>query len=500
MDIAYYSEAIKTAIKKGEPVEYSFGYIDKEEAEFIIEVLGVILQELNKTYLMEEISYVLREFVTNANKSNLKRVYFNFLSLDIHNPENYRKGMETFAKDLHDKLSVLNKDFQKYSLYTKVAFQVKGNVLKIEIRNSNCTVPQEKDRILGFLKQAKRIRDIAEAYQNLADTTEGTGLGLISSMLMLRSMGLDEDACKFIMDEQKNETVVSLDVFLDTVTEMQLDFISDLILSEIKTLPVFPEQVQKLQKMISDEDVAFSKVAEVIQSDVALTAELLRIVNSAQYMLPQKVSNITNAISLIGIKGLKALLYSYGTQNVLTRKYGRMEQIWQHAYQVASYAYHLAREILKRTELQDDAYIGGILHDMGKIIITQAYPGLMEKINNHCMDKGINGNMIERLALGISHAKIGAEIARHWNFPDNVVDVISYHHKPLLSPDESKDIVHIVYLANILAHMKDENFYFSLVEKEVLKKFNIKTKKELIALGQTLDKYYQEQIKKASLI
>ncbi len=498
MDIANYLDSISESITRGDPIEYKFDFVTHEQSEFIMEALAYILHCINKENLMDETSYFLREFVTNANKSNLKRVYFKFLSLNIDDPENYRKGMETFAKDLHDKLEVLQRDFGKYSLYSKVVFLLKNNVLNITVKNSNLPTKQEMERIRNMIDESKKTRDIAEAYQKLTDVTEGTGLGLISSMLMLRSIGLDESFYKVVKDDKNNETVVSVDIYLDTVTEMQVNYISDLILAEINKLPIFPEKIQELERMLSDRDVAFTKVASVIHSDLTLTAELLRIVNSAQYMLPQKVSNITNAISLIGVKGLKSLLYSYGTQNILSQKFGKMDEIWQHSYRVASYAFHLAND-MKRTDLQDDAYIGGILHDMGKIIAVTAYPILMDKISNHCIDKGINCSMIERLSMGLSHARIGADIARHWNFPDNIVDVINCHHQPLLSPDETSDLVHIVYLANILAHVRDQTIYFSLIEKDILKKYKIKTKQDLFAMEKTLNNYYEEQIKKAAL-
>jgi putative nucleotidyltransferase with HDIG domain len=314
---------------------------------------------------------------------------------------------------------------------------------------------------------------------------------------MLRSIGLDESFYKVTKDDKNNETIVSVDIYLDTVTEMQVNYISDVILAEIGNLPIFPEKIKELEHMLSDRDVQFTKIASVIQSDLTLTAELLRIVNSAQYMLPQKVSNITNAISLIGMKGLKNLLISYGTQNILSKKFGKMDEIWQHSYRVASYAYHMAND-MKRADLQDDAYIGGILHDMGKIIAVTAYPVLMDKINNHCVDKGINCSMIERLSMGLSHARIGADIARHWNFPDSIVDVINCHHQPLLAPDETKDLVHIVYLANILSHIRDQTIYFSLIEKDVLRKYRIRTKQDLIEMEKNLSKYYDEQILKGN--
>jgi len=133
---------------------------------------------------------------------------------------------------------------------------------------------------------------------------------------------------------------------------------------------------------------------------------------------------------------------------------------------------------------------------MGKIIAVTAYPMLMEKISSHCVDKGINCSMVERLSMGLSHARIGADIARRWNFPDNIVDVINCHHQPLLSPDETKDLVNLIYMANILAHVRDQTIYFSLIEKDILKKYNLRTKQDLIALEKKLDDYYEAQIRK----
>lgn len=495
MDIAMYMDGIKNAVHNSLPVEYKFEYVDKDSSEFITEVLSVILQEIRKKYLKEEVTYFLREFVTNANKSNIKRVYFQSEKLDINDPEQYQKGIKNFAKQFHDKLEQYAKDFNRYSFYTKVSFLVKNNKLIITVKNSNCPTMQELERVRSLVASSRKIRDIAEAYMTLGDSTEGAGLGLLSSMLMLRSLGLDESAYRFASNENDSETIASVEVPLDTATEMQISYISDLITNEVGALPVFPDKINELQTMLSDKNIAFSKVAQVIQSDLSLTAELLRIVNSAQYMLSQKVSNIQNALSLIGVKGLKNLLYSYGSQNILTKRYGKLDELWQHAYRVASYAFNLSKD-KGLAEVQDDAYIGGILHDMGKFIIIHSFPGLKDKIDEHCLDKGVDGVLLERLSVGMSHAKIGAEIAKKWNFPENVVDMISYHHQPLLAPDDSKISVYVVYLANALVNSSLPGFLFSMVEPEVLKYFGLKTKKDFIALEKKMDSYYQQQILK----
>ena len=145
------------------------------------------------------------------------------------------------------------------------------------------------------------------------------------------------------------------------------------------------------------------------------------------------------------------------------------------------------------SHLCDDAYIGGILHDMGKIIVFHVHPGLLEMISSHCNDKGIEETILEKLAMGVSHSRIGYEIAMKWNFPEYIAGIIRYHHTPLIAPEEIKDIVCIIYLSNILTKVSHGEFYYSAIEPAVLEKFNIKSEMELLNLENKLFSLYELQ-------
>jgi putative nucleotidyltransferase with HDIG domain len=495
MENTDYELLVKNAIDKGEPVSFRYGFMSRDATDYVMEDLNFLLNQINKIDIKEQVDYFVREFISNANKSNLKRVHFIQLGLDMKDSDTYYQGMKTFAQDFHAKLDLYSQEIEKYRMYTETVFQYKNNILTLTVKNSNLPITQESAKVRALIEKSKAIHDTAEAFMAVGDTSEGAGLGVVTTMIMLRSLGLDEKAFAFTVNKEKKETIVKVEIPLTTFTEVEAEAISDVLVKELDTIPAFPERITKLQQLISDSEVDFQKVANIVQSDVAFTAEILRVVNSAQYMLPQKVSNISNALSLIGVKGLKSLIYSYGAQKILQNHYGRMDQIWEHAFRCASYAFHLTKDFAMYT-MADDAYIGGILHDVGKIVVLTRKPGLIEKIDAFCMDKGINGNIIENLAMGVTHAKIGAQIAKKWNFPEQIISVIEYHHKPYLAPESAQKLVHLVYMANQLTHVHENNYSFASMEKRILIQFGIKFNRDLQALEKKLNKYYQDQIEK----
>jgi HD-like signal output (HDOD) protein len=492
MHYEIHEEEVRSRLYGREKLEYRFAYVDGRDASFLTRLMRLVLHLVHHEDMADELSYILLELVTNANKANIKRIYFMEHKRDIRNPEEYREMMADFSRVIQNDNSPYIPKFETYRLYTVVSFHIEEDRLLICVTNSQRATSQELDRIQRVIRTARVLRTVIEAFDRISDRTEGANLGTISTLLMLRKLGLGDDAYRFDSDEQKNETTVTLDIPLDTVTDKQAGKLSETIIREIDTLPAFPENITKLQRMISDENVDFGSVADVFQTDPALTADLLKVVNSAQYMIPKRVSNITNALSLIGIKGIKNLLYAFGTQQIMNRNFGKYEALWEDAYRTASYAFNLARE-LRMNALRDDAYIGGILHDMGKIMIFHAHRGLLESLNAHSRAIGADENTLERLALGDSHARIGAEISKRWNFPDVFTAVIRFHHTPLLAPDEFQDIVALVYLAVMMGEPDQAEPLFHRIEKEVLERFGILNEAKLLDLKQKVESLYHEQ-------
>jgi len=227
--------------------------------------------------------------------------------------------------------------------------------------------------------------------------------------------------------------------------------------------------------------------------DPALTADLLKIVNSAQYMLSKKVDNISEAVKMVGINGIKNLLYSYGTQKVLGDDTVEKKKLWEHSYKTAFYAYNLVKNFKNDASLLDDVYVGGILHDMGKIIFSNVHPDLLEKIKGFCVEKNLPASTFENLSSGLNHGELGAMIAEKWNFPDRLVAAIRYHHDPDAAPPEYKNIVDTVYLANLFCEYENGNAGFDQFDTGPLENFGLKSEKQIDTLIKRLSTGFKKE-------
>jgi putative nucleotidyltransferase with HDIG domain len=228
--------------------------------------------------------------------------------------------------------------------------------------------------------------------------------------------------------------------------------------------------------------------------DPAMTADMLKIVNSAQYMMAKKVDSISEAVKMVGIKGIRNLLYSYGTQKILGDDTNDKRRLWKHSHEVAFYAYALARNAHKDRTVIDDIHVAGILHDMGKIIFSKVHPELLEKIRNFCIEKGLPASTFEELSAGMNHAEIGALVAEKWNFPENLVCAIRYHHDPFSAPPEFRALTETVYLANMLCEYENGAVDFEQLESAVLETFSLSSKERLDAMLLRFQKDFGNEI------
>ena len=266
-------------------------------------------------------------------------------------------------------------------------------------------------------------------------------------------------------------------------------------MDNVNSLPQFPENILLVQKLISDPNSEMTDIARQISMDPALTADLLRIVNSAQYMLVKRVDNIFEAVKLVGIRGIKNLLYSYGTQQILGSDTLEKKDLWEHSYKTAFYAYNLVKNFRKDLNLLDDAYVSGILHDMGKIIFSSVHPDMLNKIQNFCHERGIPVSVFEDITAGMNHAGIGALVAEKWNFPENLVVAIRFHHDPASAPEEYRDLVESIYLANMFCEYESGNAVYEQFFEAPLLNFGITSKRQLDLLLERFSQGFKREMK-----
>jgi HD-like signal output (HDOD) protein len=110
----------------------------------------------------------------------------------------------------------------------------------------------------------------------------------------------------------------------------------------------------------------------------------------------------------------------------------------------------------------------------------------MEQMERFCREKDIPPRILERFSFGLHHAEIGGLIARKWNFPEQLVQGIRHHHDPLVAPQQFKDVVQCVYLANAFCDMERGLLTFDQMEAPVVREFGIETREQCVALMEKL--------------
>ena len=481
---------IKKAILSGLPLTVTTFTLPREIEIYIEEVIDVFLRLAGQEKLKDYVIYCVRELAANAKKANTKRVYFHERGLDLSNPDDYRTGMEHFKEiTLGNIVHFLQLQKEK-GLYIKLVMQMRENVIHIEIRNNVAVIRSELIRIHDRLARSRKYASLDEALSQVLDDTEGAGLGLVILVLMLKKIGLDEDC--FDLRSNDMETIARLMIPIDQVNVKNITMLSDVIVNNIGSLPQFPENIIEMQRLISAQEADMTAIARQLSADPALTADLLRIVNSAFYMLSKRV-NIFEAVTMVGIRGIKNLLFSYGTQMVLGSDSAEKKQLWEHSYRTAFYAYNLAKNFKKDSNLLDDVYVCGILHDIGKIIFSSVHPDLLAKIEKFCAERNIPAETFEDISAGMNHASIGALIAEKWNFPESLVAAIRYHHDPLSAPKEHRDLVECVYLANMFCEYESDIAVYVQFDESVLSRFGITSKKHLDALLERFSQGFEKE-------
>jgi putative nucleotidyltransferase with HDIG domain len=483
-------DQIKRAAHDAIPLSFKTYTLPHETEIYLDKVLESFLAELGQAKLKEPLSYCLRELAVNAKKANTKRVYFQEKKLDLGKDQDYELGMKTFKQETFDNLPYYLQKQKEMGLYIKIVFQTKGKTLNIMVRNNVEITRKEQIRVFDRLARSRAFSSLEEAFATVLDSSEGAGLGIVILVLMMKKIGLDEDC--FSIDTVDGETVATISVPFSEVHLEQLDALTQILVREIETLPQFPENIMTLQGLLEDPNHEINDIAREISVDPSLTADLLKLVNSAQFMLPKRVDNIVEAVKLVGTKGVRNLLYSYGTQKVLGEKYSEMRTMWTHAYRAAFYAYILAKSFKRRKELLDDVYVGGILHDLGQIVIASLHPDLLDRITRVCRDKGIPAKLLEDFSVGLNHAEVGALIAKKWNFPEQLVSAIRYHHDPLQAPPQYRDIVYSVYLANAICDIERDRMGFDQLQPIVLKDFGIEAEEQLTRIREKLSRAFED--------
>ncbi len=227
----------------------------------------------------------------------------------------------------------------------------------------------------------------------------------------------------------------------------------------IDFLPSLPILYHKLINEMYDPDTSLKRVGDIIAQDVAMSAKILQVVNSAFFGLPQKVTSPHLAVSLLGldvIKGLVLYVQVFAAlENDTTAEGLSLEDLWQHSLQVSALAEEIVLgEVDNDKILRGDALIVGLLHDIGKLLLLKI-PGHHARIEKYMREKKCSYCGAEYELTGSSHAEVGAYLLGLWGIPDHIVEAVALHHFPSRLPDNTFTALTAVHIANALLHKED---------------------------------------------
>lgn len=475
-------EKIFSALTKSIPITITTHRVSRDTELRIEAILELILGEFGLKEVHDKISYCLKEIITNAKKANTKRIYFQMNGLNMTSPKDYKRGMMSFKEDTLSNIDYYLKLQEEAGLYIKVSFHAQGNALVLTVKNNSEISQTELARVYDRMARARTYHTMEEAFSEILDDSEGAGLGIVIMVLMLKKIGLTEEA--FEISVNGGVTSATLTLKMADVRAEGIELLIDEIVNGIESIPQFPENIRRIQNLINDKDSSMTDIAKQISIDPAMTADVLKIVNSSQFMLPNKVENLLNAVSLIGMKGLRDLILRYGAQKTL--KFEGSKILWEHSHFVAFSAFSLARSRRLSKEMAEDAFMGGILHDIGKAVFANISTGLMDRFTTIAQNKELPTKIIEDLFAGYNHAEIGARIAEKWNFPESLVGCIRYHHDPHKCRKSDRGYVFALYLSNISCGYLSGDVSYDQIDSQILKYFNIPSEDDFKAIMKEL--------------
>ncbi len=212
-----------------------------------------------------------------------------------------------------------------------------------------------------------------------------------------------------------------------------------------------PEIFIMINEVVNDPTSSFSDISKVVNLDTALSARLLKIVNSSFYSFPSNIETVTHAIAVIGTEQLHDLALAttiLSTFKGIPDTIVNMNLFWRHSLGVAIIARNLA--IHCRETNPERFYLAGILHDVGRLIILENLPEESKEIVSRQNEVGGIMWQIEREVLGFDHADVGAALARAWKLPLSLEEIIGNHHNPSRSRRYPLETT-IIHLADIIA-------------------------------------------------
>lgn len=236
------------------------------------------------------------------------------------------------------------------------------------------------------------------------------------------------------------------------------DLIQRRVLKRVKDIPSLPQFVIETLNKLDDPKSSATDVAQRLSKDEGLVVRVLRLANSAYYGLSRRITGVGEAISFLGFKTVKSIVLAASVYKFMDSAFTGYSldrgDLWKHSQSVAATARYLSEKI--KVGDPEEAYIGGLMHDLGKIVLNDYVRFGYSIILRLVEEDKVPFCEAERQVLGFDHAQVGGLVMEQWNLPEAYSYITTYHHTPWDLPNDMKvfePVVDIVHVSNAICIM-----------------------------------------------
>lgn len=235
----------------------------------------------------------------------------------------------------------------------------------------------------------------------------------------------------------------------------------ELKISHLQGIPALPTNVNKLIRLTLDEKVSTRAIADLISRDPALSAKLLKTVNSPFYGFPRRISTVTQATVILGISSVRSIAMSLSVLEFFqnrNRLKSYLPKFMEHSLSSGVAAFHLAQQA--KYPLPEEAFMAGLLHDIGSLVLFECCPDVYPEVLQIAEGEQVSLTDAEVSLLGIHHARAGELVCRGWGFPRSLETAIRNHHHTGLQwepGDPGAALSALTRMADLAAHALTES-------------------------------------------
>jgi HD-like signal output (HDOD) protein len=236
------------------------------------------------------------------------------------------------------------------------------------------------------------------------------------------------------------------------------------LLASQGAVPSMPKVVALLLTELDRHEPDVRKVSKLISADPGLTTRILQIANSAFFQLSRSISEVSEAVAILGIIQVRSLVSAVSLVGTFSAVPGiNMQQFWRYSLNTAKLSRSLA---VKVNQNEATAFTSGLIHCVGELVMHMGMPDKMAQLNEQGPPLGLKRAKAERRMFGYCYAQVGAGFARKWQFPQGIVDALEYQYTPFEN-DVYEPLAGVIHLASWRARAKEAN----MTEKELATSF-----------------------------